>query len=100
MFWRIVSLGGSEGGESNFGGSPNLSGNMQALFCTTLMTHGLSPAVGTTLMCLCQICAELLLIFYFFTNYWLVGPPVSFFIEFSLLEWNAISSHFIQANLH
>ena len=51
-------------------------------------------------MCLCQICAELLLIFFFFTNYWQVGPPASFFIELSLLEWNAISSHFIQAILH
>ena len=51
-------------------------------------------------MCLCQICTELFLIFYFFTNYWQVGPPASFFIEFSPLEWNAISSNFIQAISH
>ena len=51
-------------------------------------------------MCLCQICAELLLILYSFTNYWQVGPPASFFIESSALEWNAIYSHFIQAILH
>ena len=51
-------------------------------------------------MCLCQICAELLLIFFFFTNHWQVGPPASFFIDFFPLEWNVISSHFIQAILH
>ena len=51
-------------------------------------------------MRLCQSCAELLLDFYFLTNYWQVGPPASVFIEFAPLEWNAISSHFIQAILH
>ena len=51
-------------------------------------------------MFLCQICAELLLMFFFFINYCQVGPPASFFIQFSPLEWNAISSHFIQAILH
>ena len=51
-------------------------------------------------MSLCQICAELLLTFFFFTNYWQDYPPASFFIELSPLEWSAISSHFIQANLH
>ena len=51
-------------------------------------------------MCLRQICAELLFIFYSFINYWQVGPPASFFIDLSPLEWNAISSHFIQAILH
>ena len=51
-------------------------------------------------MCLCQIFAELLLIFYFLTYFWQAGPPASFFIEFSPFEWNAISSHFIQAILH
>ena len=42
-------------------------------------------------MCRSHICAELLLIFYFVTNYWQVGPPASFFIKLSPLEWNAIS---------
>ena len=51
-------------------------------------------------MCLYQICAELLLIFYLFTTYWQVGPPASFFIALSPLDWNAISSHFIQLNVH
>ena len=51
-------------------------------------------------MCLCQIWAESLLIFYIFTNYWEVGPPASFFIGFSPFERNAISSHFFQAILH
>ena len=56
--------------------------------------------IGKALMCLRQICAELLLIFYFPTNYWQVRPAASFFIGFSPLEWNAISFHFIQAILH
>ena len=30
-------------------------------------------------MCLCQICAELLLGFHFVTNFWQVGPPASSF---------------------
>ena len=73
---------------------------MQASSCIIPTTHGLGTTVGKGLMCLCQICAELLLIFYFFTNYWQVGPPASFFIEFSPVQWNATSSHFIQPNLH
>ena len=95
-----MSLGGSDSGESNFGGSPNLSDIMQALSCIISMTHALATTVGRGLMCPCQICAELLLIFYFFTNYWQVGPQASFFIEFSTLQWHAISSHFIEAILH
>ena len=100
VFWRIVSLGGSDSGESNFGGSPNLSGIMQALSCIISTTHGLGTTVGKGFMCLCQICAELSLIFFFLTNYWQVGPAASFFIDFSPLEWNAISSHFIEAIVH
>ena len=73
---------------------------MQALSCIISMTHGLGTTVGKGLMCLCQIWAEVLLIFYFFTNYCQVGPPASFFIEFSPLEWNTLHSHFIQTILH
>ena len=51
-------------------------------------------------MCLCQISAEFLLISFFFTYYWQVGPAARSFIEFSPLEWNAISLYFIQAILH
>ena len=73
---------------------------MQALSCIISTTHGLGTTVGKGLMCLCQICVEILLIFYYFTNYWQVVSPVGFFIKFSPLEWNAISSQFIQAFLH
>ena len=66
-------------------GSPNLSGIMQALCCIILTTHGLGTTVGKGLMCLRQICAELLLTFFFFTTYWQVGPPAIFFIKFSPL---------------
>ena len=82
------------------GDFPNLSGIMQALPCIISTTNGLRTTFGKGLMCLCQICAELLLIFYFFTNYWQVGPPASFFMQFSPYEWNAISSHFFQAISH
>ena len=92
--------GASDSGESNFGGSSNLSGIMQALSCIISTIHGFGTTVGKGLMCLCQICAELLLIFYLFTNYWQAGLPAIFFIEISPSEWNAISSHFIQAILH
>ena len=68
VFWRIVSLGGSDSGESNFGGSQNLSGIMQALFSIISTTYGLGTIVRKGLICLCQISAELLLISYFFAN--------------------------------
>ena len=84
----------------NFGGSLNLNGIMQALSCIISTTHGLGTTVGKGSIFLWQICAELLLIFFFFTNCWQVGPPASLFIEFSPLQWNAISSHFIHAILH
>ena len=100
LFWRIVLLGGSDSGKSNFGASPNLSGIMQAVSCIMSTTHGLGTTVGKGLTCLCQICAQFLLTFYFFTNYWQAGPPANFFIKFSPLEWNAISSNYIQAILH
>ena len=95
-----MSLGGSDNAESNFGGSANLSGILQAPSCIISTTHGLGTTVERGLMCLCQICAEILLFFYCFTNYWQVGPPASFFIELSPFTWNAICSHFIQAILH
>ena len=52
---------------------------MQALSCIISTTRELGTTVGKGLMCLCQICAELLLIFYFFTNYWQIVPPASLF---------------------
>ena len=73
---------------------------MQGLSCITSTTHGLGIIVVKGLMCLCQICAALLLIFYFFTNYWQVGSPASVFINLLLLDWNAISLHFIYAVSH
>ena len=60
-----MSLGGSDSGESNSGGSLNLDGITQAPSCIVSTTHGLGTTVGKGSMCLCQICAELLLIFYF-----------------------------------
>ena len=88
-----MSSGASDSGESNFRGFPILGDIMQGFCCMISTTHGLGTTFGKGLMCLCQICAELLSTFYFFTNYWQVGPPASFPIKCSSLEWNAISSH-------
>ena len=73
-------IGESDSGESNFGGSPNLSGIMQALSCIISTTHGLGTTVRERMMCSCQICAELSLIFFFFYHL-LAGWPSTYFLH-------------------
>ena len=83
-----------------FGGFLNLSGIMQARSCIMSTTHGLGINVVMRLMCLCEICAELLLSFYFLPTVGRLALQQVFFSKCFPLERTAISSYLIQAVLH
>ena len=86
-----MSSGASDSSESIFGGFLSLSGIMQAPSCIISTIHGLGTAVGKGLMYLCQICAELLLIFYFCYQL-LASWPSSKFFTSNFPVWTGMPS--------